>query len=42
VYVHYIIGRVDLIAGRKQRGMVLWRDKLFVFLARNTEAITAN
>jgi KUP system potassium uptake protein len=40
--VHYIIGRVDLIAGRKQRGMVLWRDKLFVFLARNTQDITAN
>ena len=40
--IHYIIGRVDLIAGRKQRGMVLWRDKLFVFLARNTQDITAN
>jgi KUP system potassium uptake protein len=40
--VHYIIGRVDLIAGRKQRGMVLWRDKLFVFLERNTQDITAN
>lgn len=40
--LHYIIGRVDLIAGRKQRGMVLWRDKLFVFLARNTQDITAN
>jgi KUP system potassium uptake protein len=40
--VHYIIGRVDLIAGRKQRGMILWRDKLFVFLARNTQDITAN
>ena len=40
--IHYIVGRVDLIAGRKQRGMVLWRDKLFVFLARNTQDITAN
>jgi KUP system potassium uptake protein len=39
--VHYIIGRVDLIAGRKRHGMVLWRDKLFVFLARNTQDITA-
>jgi KUP system potassium uptake protein len=40
--IHYVIGRVDLIAGRKQRGMAHWRDKLFVFLARNTQDITAN
>ena len=39
--VHYIIGHVDLLAGRKRHGMVLWRDKLFAFLARNTQDITA-
>ena len=31
----------DLLAGRKQHGMVLWRDKLFSFLARNTQDATA-
>ena len=39
--VHYMIGHVDLLAGRKQHGMVLWRDKLFSFLARNTQDATA-
>ncbi len=39
--VHYVIGQVDLLTGRKQRGMALWRDKLFAFLARNTQDITA-
>jgi KUP system potassium uptake protein len=40
--IHYIIGRVDAIAGRKQQGMALWRDKLFAFMARNTQDLTAN
>jgi KUP system potassium uptake protein len=35
--IHYIVGHVDLLAGRKLRGMAAWRDKLFVFLARNTK-----
>jgi KUP system potassium uptake protein len=39
--IHYIIGNVDLIAGRKLRGMALWRDRLFVLLARNTQDATA-
>ncbi len=39
--VHYVIGQVDLLTGRKRRGMSLWRDKLFAFLARNTQDITA-
>lgn len=38
----YIIGKVDLLAGRKRHGMVLWRDKLFALLARNTQDMTAN
>ncbi|TSA17948.1 MAG: potassium transporter Kup [Betaproteobacteria bacterium] len=39
--VHYMIGHVDLLAGRKRHGMVIWRDKIFSFLARNTEDATA-
>ena len=39
--IHYIIGHVDLLAGRKLRGMALWRDRLFVLLARNTQGATA-
>lgn len=39
--VNYIIGHVDLLAGRKRHGMVIWRDKLFSFLARNTQDATA-
>ncbi|MBE0620431.1 MAG: KUP/HAK/KT family potassium transporter [Burkholderiales bacterium] len=39
--VHYMIGHVDLLAGRKRHGMIIWRDKLFSFLARNTEDATA-
>jgi KUP system potassium uptake protein len=39
--IQYIIGRVDAIAGRKQQGMALWRDKLFAFMARNTLDLTA-
>ncbi|MFY9326958.1 MAG: KUP/HAK/KT family potassium transporter [Georgfuchsia sp.] len=39
--VHYIIGQVDLLAGRRKEGMALWRDVLFSFMARNTHDITA-
>ena len=39
--VHYMIGNVDLLAGRKRHGMVIWRDKLFSFMARNTQDATA-
>jgi len=35
--IHYIVGHVDLLAGRKLHGMAVWRDKLFAFLARNTQ-----
>jgi KUP system potassium uptake protein len=40
--VHYIIGQVDMLAGRKQHGMAHWRDRLFVWMARNTEDVTAD
>ncbi|MGA9853009.1 MAG: potassium transporter Kup [Gammaproteobacteria bacterium] len=40
--IHYIIGQVDMLAGRKQRGMSHWRDRLFVWMARNTEDATAS
>jgi KUP system potassium uptake protein len=39
--VHYIIGHVDLLAGRKLRGMARWRDQLFVLMASNTRDATA-
>jgi len=39
--VHYFLGHVDLIAARKRRGMVFWRDHLFAFMAANTEDVTA-
>ncbi len=39
--VHYFIGHVDLLAGRKRHGMASWRDQLFVFMASNTEDVTA-
>lgn len=35
--IHYIVSHVDLLAGRKLHGMAVWRDKLFAFLARNTQ-----
>ncbi|MGH8372308.1 MAG: KUP/HAK/KT family potassium transporter, partial [Gammaproteobacteria bacterium] len=40
--IHYIIGQVDMLAGRKQHGMAYWRDRLFVWMARNTEDATAS
>ena len=39
--VHYFIGHVDPLAGRKRHGMVVWRDKLFGRMAANTEDATA-
>jgi KUP system potassium uptake protein len=39
--VHYFVGHVDLLAGRKRKGMVLWREKLFAIMAANTEDATA-
>jgi K+ transporter len=31
-----------MLAGRKQRGMAYWRDRLFVWMARHTEDATAS
>ncbi|MEO8123256.1 MAG: KUP/HAK/KT family potassium transporter [Burkholderiales bacterium] len=39
--VNYIVGAVELLAGRKEKGMALWRDKLFALMTRNTQDITA-
>ncbi|MEO8081208.1 MAG: KUP/HAK/KT family potassium transporter, partial [Caldimonas sp.] len=39
--IHYFIGHVDLLAGRRRQGMAYWRDRLFVFMASNTEDATA-
>jgi len=39
--IHYFIGHVDLLAGRRRDGMAYWRDRLFVFMASNTEDATA-
>jgi KUP system potassium uptake protein len=40
-HVHYFVGQIDMVAGRKRHGMVRWRDKLFAFMAANTEDATA-
>ncbi|HZW58718.1 MAG TPA: KUP/HAK/KT family potassium transporter [Woeseiaceae bacterium] len=39
--VRYFIGHVDLLAGRKRHGMALWRDRLFMRMAINTQDATA-
>jgi KUP system potassium uptake protein len=39
--VHYFFEHVEMLAGRKRHGMVYWRDKLFAFMAVNTEDATA-
>jgi KUP system potassium uptake protein len=39
--IHYVTSSLDLMAGRRREGMALWRDKLFAFLARNTQDATA-
>lgn len=39
--IHYVDSSLVLLGGRKREGMVLWRDKLFVFLSRNTQDATA-
>jgi KUP system potassium uptake protein len=39
--VHYFIGQLDLFEGRRQHGMSAWRDRLFIFMARNTPDATA-
>lgn len=39
--IHYVDSSLVLLGGRKREGMALWRDKLFVFLSRNTQDATA-
>lgn len=40
--IHYFVGHIDMVAGRKRHGMALWRDRLFAFMAANTEGATAH
>jgi KUP system potassium uptake protein len=40
--IRYFTGHVDMLAGRKSHGMVLWRDRLFVRMAANTQDVTAH
>ena len=40
--LNYIIGQINLFAGRKWHGMALGRNKLFAYMARNTQDVTAN
>lgn len=40
--ISYFIGQVDMLAGRRQKGMVAWRDRLFVWMARNTSDMTTS
>ncbi|HSM30204.1 MAG TPA: KUP/HAK/KT family potassium transporter [Woeseiaceae bacterium] len=39
--IHYFIGQTDLLAGRKRHGMIVWRDRLFVRMAINSQDATA-
>jgi KUP system potassium uptake protein len=39
--IQYFIGQTDLLAGRKMHGMALWRDRLFVRMAINSQDATA-
>ncbi|MEO8858933.1 MAG: KUP/HAK/KT family potassium transporter, partial [Burkholderiaceae bacterium] len=39
--IHYFVGHVDLLAGRRRHGMANWRDQIFVFMASNTQDATA-
>jgi KUP system potassium uptake protein len=37
----YYVGRTSVIAGRKEGGMMTWRDRLFAFMVRNSRHSTA-
>jgi len=39
--IHYIIDHVQIVPGRKLKGMASWRDHLFGYMSRNTQDITA-
>ena len=39
--VTYYVGRTSVIAGRKEGGMMTWRDRLFSFMVRNTPHATS-
>lgn len=39
--VTYFVGKTSVIAGRKEGGMMTWRDRLFSFMVRNTPHVTS-
>lgn len=39
--VLYFVGRTSVIAGRKEGGMAVWRDRLYAFMVRNSPHTTA-
>jgi KUP system potassium uptake protein len=39
--VTYYVGKTSVIAGRKEGGMMTWRDRLFSFMVRNTPHVTS-
>jgi KUP system potassium uptake protein len=40
--IHYFVGHVDLLEGRRREGMAAWRDRLFILMASNTQDATAS
>lgn len=39
--INYIIKRIEIMPGRKLKGMATWRDYIFEYMVRNTQDITA-
>ena len=39
--VSYFVGRTSVIPGRKEGGMMTWRDRLFAYMVRNTMHATS-
>ena len=37
----FFVSRESVVAGTRRRGMALWREKLFVLMARNAMPATA-
>lgn len=39
--LHYITKQIEIVPGRKLKGMATWRDYLFGYMVRNTQDITS-
>jgi KUP system potassium uptake protein len=37
----YFLGRENLIATSRRRGMAVWREKLFAWMSKNSRAATS-